>query len=439
MKLNRLLGWRIAETEDRIEAQFARELLRSERTRAAIMCVVFAMGTLLVAVLPAVMQEEYQRIFKGNYPFDSLLLLFGGAGLYELGARYVMGRFIRSGRALPEILRYGNALLESLIPTAAILIGADALIPVHSLLGPASVAYFLLITLSILRLDPWLCLFTSVVSGIGYSMLAFHLIERSIPVIGENFLTRPLIHLDKALMMVIAGCVAAFVAAQVKRRLFRTYALVEERGKLVNLFSQQVSQAIVDEMIAKNFKIESARRNVCVMFLDIRNFTPFAEHRLPEEVVAFLNTLFDVMIAAVHRHHGIINQFVGDGFMATFGAPFSAGNDCANALNAAQEIIADVEKLVNRGAIPPTRVGIGLHTGEAVTGNVGSAERQQYSITGNVVILASRIEQLNKIYDSQLLLSEQVLQQAGANGIGKSLGHVQVKGHQAPIHIYQVL
>lgn len=439
MKLHRLFGWHIDEIEDQIEVQFAQELLRSERTRAAIMCAVFAMGTVLVAVIPVAMQEEYEQIFKGKYPFNSLLLLFAGSALYELGARYVMGWFIRNGRTMPEIARYGNALLESLIPTIALFIGAEALIPVHSLLGPASVAYFLLITLSILRLNPWLCLFTSVVSGIGYSVLAVHLIERSIPLIGENFLTRPLIHLDKAFMMVIAGCVAAFVAAQVKRRLFHTYALVEERGKLVNLFSQQVSQAIVDEMIAKNFRIESARRNVCVMFLDIRNFTPFAEHRSPEEVVAFLNTLFDVMISVIHRHHGIINQFVGDGFMATFGAPFSAGNDCANALNAAQEIIANVEKLVNHGTIPPTRIGIGLHTGEAVTGNVGSAERQQYSITGNVVILASRIEQLNKIYDSQLLLSEQVLQQAGANGIGKSLGHVQVKGHQAPIHIYQVV
>ena len=85
MRLHRLFGWHIDEIEDQIEVQFAQELLRSERTRAAIICAVFIMGAVLVAVIPVAMQEEYEQIFKGKYPFNSLLLLFAGSALYELG------------------------------------------------------------------------------------------------------------------------------------------------------------------------------------------------------------------------------------------------------------------------------------------------------------------------------------------------------------------
>jgi adenylate cyclase len=120
------------------------------------------------------------------------------------------------------------------------------------------------------------------------------------------------------------------------------------------------------------------------MFMDIRNFTALVEHRTPEEIVALQNEVFGTAVEVINRHHGVINQFLGDGFMATFGAPLSAGNDCANALAAARELVARIR----------VRIGIGLHAGDAVTGNVGSAERKQYSVTGNVVILASRIEQL---------------------------------------------
>jgi adenylate cyclase len=112
--------------------------------------------------------------------------------------------------------------------------------------------------------------------------------------------------------------------------------------------------------------------------------------------------------------------------MATFGAPLSVGNDCANALAAARELIARVK----------VRIGIGLHAGDAVTGNVGSAERKQYSVTGNVVILASRIEQLNKEHGSQVLVSREVLERAGESAA--SLGAIHVKGREQPIEIYQV-
>jgi adenylate cyclase len=175
------------------------------------------------------------------------------------------------------------------------------------------------------------------------------------------------------------------------------------------------------------------------MFLDIRNFTSFAEKRAPEEVVNYLESLFEFMIEIVNRHHGVINKFLGDGFMAVFGAPLSEGSDCLNAIAAAQEILTRVDIEVANGRVLATRVGIGLHAGEAVTGSIGTALRREYAVIGDVVNLASRIEQLNKQFDSQFLISETVWE-ASLDSLAEALpmGAVQVKGRQAPIQIYQV-
>src|SRR5262249_14569600 len=165
---------------------------------------------------------------------------------------------------------------------------------------------------------------------------------------------------------------------------------------------QHVSPAVVDRLLEQRADVKSEVRDVCVMFLDVRNFTAFAEKRTPEEVVEYLNSLFDFMIDSVNRHHGIVNKFLGDGVMAVFGAPLSDGKECVHAIDAAQEILAQIEEMVESGRIPPTRVGIGLHFGKALIGNVGSGARKEYTVIGDAVNVAARIEQLNKELGSQL-------------------------------------
>jgi class 3 adenylate cyclase/Tfp pilus assembly protein PilF len=228
---------------------------------------------------------------------------------------------------------------------------------------------------------------------------------------------------------------------------------VENRERVLNMFGQQVSQEIVDELLAEASETTktldelftepsettSKIKYVCVMFLDIRDFTALVEKKEPEEIIAYQNAVFGFMIEIINKHHGVINQFLGDGYMATFGAPASWGNDCQNAVNAAIEIVKKVNEKSGNGEILPTRIGIGLHAGNVVTGNVGTSLRKQYSITGNTVILASRIEQLNKKYNSQLLISEEVLHNIKQDGISsESLGSVEVKGREKPINIYKL-
>jgi adenylate cyclase len=215
--------------------------------------------------------------------------------------------------------------------------------------------------------------------------------------------------MGKAFILFISGILAGLVTKQIKKRIFHLFATLDERNNIERLFGQQVSSEIVDELINNKAEIGSKRRFVCIMFLDIRGFTPLSEGKKPEKIIQFQNDIFSFMIEIINQNHGIINQFMGDGFMATFGAPVSKENDCQNALTAAIEIDRELKQQIKDGKIPDLRIGMGLHAGEVVTGNVGTATRKQYSVTGNVVILASRLEQLNKQFGSTILISKEVL------------------------------
>ena len=364
---------------------------------------------------------------------------------YELAIRDLLGRWLRRGKGVPGALRYLNAFVETSVPSILIILVSRELDPRYVLQSPLGLLYAVFIVLSTLRLDFRLCAFTGLVAAAEYVALSFAYIggsgllggaARVAP--GTPFEAPPF-YVAKAAILLLAGLAAGFVADQLKRRVSNVFRAREERQRIVSTFGQQVSPAIVEALLGAGTEIVSKRTFVCVMFMDIRNFTPLVENKPPEEIVAFQNVVFAEAVEIVNRNHGIINQFLGDGFMATFGAPLATGHDCTNALAAARELVAGTRRLSEAGRIPPITIGVGLHAGEAVCGNVGSALRKQYSITGNVVILASRIEQLNKDRGSQILVSGEVLAAAGEppDG-GQALGPVHVKGREAPIEIYRL-
>ncbi len=180
--------------------------------------------------------------------------------------------------------------------------------------------------------------------------------------------------------------------------------LEEAERSISRLLQQQVSPDIAEALIGQ--RTSNIRKVVTVMFLDIRGFTPKAEGMAADQLIDYQNRVFGFMIDIVNTCNGNINQFLGDGFMATFGAPKSYGNDAENAVNASLQILERLHEANDTGKIPYTEVGIGLNTGEVVTGNVGTESRKQFSITGSTVIVAARIEQLNKVYNSNLILSD---------------------------------
>jgi len=212
--------------------------------------------------------------------------------------------------------------------------------------------------------------------------------------------------------------------------------LVEAEQKIGKLLGQQVSVDVAKELLMNSSDKPGERRFVAIMFLDIRDFTPMAEKLSPEELIAFQNNVFGFMIDIIQQYNGNINQLLGDGFMATFGAPVSRGNDCQNAYLAAKEILREVEERNEAGVIQKTKIGIGLHAGFVVTGNVGNEARKQYSITGNPVIIASRMEQLNKTYHSRLIITEEVYTKLdNPPQLTEDFLEVKVKGRSNPVKI----
>jgi len=209
--------------------------------------------------------------------------------------------------------------------------------------------------------------------------------------------------------------------------------------KIKSLFGQHVSNEVAHELIANEGMSESKLYDVTIMFLDIRDFTLFADSRTPKEVASFQNIIFSEFIDLVRHNNGIVLQLLGDGILAVFGAPINSSTHISDAVNTGFEMIRKTCDLQENDKIPPIRIGIGLHSGKVIAGEIGNEFRKAYSITGNNVIVASRIEQLNKKLQSQFLVSETVYTKIEKDGYDIiSHGTHELKGISKKIGIYQL-
>jgi len=428
--------------KDKFEKELSKEILLGERLRLIIIAAIFGIIIIYLGFLLIFFHDWFDQFFQGQNPLYWLLLVLVFILVRSLIVRMIWSRWFKKEKKLPEILRYINAMFEISLPTIAILILGINFPSVILLHTPIIFLYFMFIILSIFELEFKICIFSGSLAALEYLFLVYlYSGNMESTVISEfRILSYPFLHIGKALLLFISGILSGLVTYQIKNRILNSFVTLQERNNIERLFGQQVSSEIVDEIINTKYEISSKRRFVCIMFLDIRGFTPFSEGKGPEEIIQFQNDIFSFMIEIINKNHGIINQFMGDGFMATFGAPVSKENDCQNALKAAIEIEEELNQQIKDEKIPDLKIGIGLHAGEVVTGNVGTSTRKQYSVTGNVVILASRIEQLNKQYDSTILISKEVLDKVRIlDDKYKALGPADIKGRQKLIEIYQVL
>jgi adenylate cyclase len=425
--------------EGALERALAREILISERFRVQLLAIIFG-GTLIAFLaFSASYPDAMAEIFYSQLDRVRVGLLLGGFAAYELFTLRVVERLIRTNQQPPLLRRYVDTLVEASLPTLAIIYYMYLVGPVEALLLPPAFVYFVFILLSTLRLDPKLCVFSGVVAGIEYAALSLVAIGQDTERAQSAVLASAAHHLSKALVLLASGVAAGFVASRLRKGFRRTLESVEDRTRILSVFGQHVSPAVVEQLLAQKADVKSELREVCVMFLDVRNFTSFSEGKSPEEVVGYLNTLFGFMVESVNAHHGIVNKFLGDGFMAVFGAPLPGGNDCKNAVEAALEIVAKVEILCAEGTLPPTRVGIGLAAGRALVGNVGSSARKEYTVIGDVVNVASRVEGLNKELGARILVTASVFQQCGLDLPGTAATEpLHVRGRKEPIRIFRL-
>jgi adenylate cyclase len=425
------------DARDALERRLTREILVAERLRSTLLAIVPGVAMLVFLAGSALDPTLLVTIFRGPVDRVPVGFFLGVVAVYEFYSLYSIERLIRSQKKPPALRRYVNALIEVSLPTCVIVYYMSIVEPVHALLLPPTFVYFIFILLSTLRLDFALSSFTGLVAALEYAGLALSVVgPRTQTEDGMGSLPH---HLGKACILLVSGIAAGFVARRLRKSFVNTLESIEDRNRVLNVFGQHVSPAVAEQLLAQRADVKSEVREVCVMFLDIRNFTAFAEKRTPEEVVGYLNSVFEFMIESVNAHQGIVNKFLGDGFMAIFGAPLRDEDHCRHGVEAGLSIIAKVAELVAAGKIPATRVGIGLHAGRAVVGNVGSAMRKEYTVIGDVVNVASRVEALNKQFGSQLLVTEQVREASGmAHEAWIAKPPLTVRGRDEPVLIYEL-
>ena len=219
---------------------------------------------------------------------------------------------------------------------------------------------------------------------------------------------------------------------------------VSEQRYLKRAFAYYVPPAVVDDLVADAGKLQlgGEKRELTVLFSDIRGFTTLSEAMAPEDLVKLMNEYFTVMTDKVFEHRGSLDKYIGDAIMALFGAPLAeprhAALACRSALGMVQALRTFQESLRRRG-LPTIDIGIGINTGQVVVGNMGSASRFNYTVVGDPVNLASRIEHLNKEYGTRILVSEYTYEAVKDEfALAREVDMVRVRGRAQPVRLFEL-
>lgn len=226
---------------------------------------------------------------------------------------------------------------------------------------------------------------------------------------------------------------------------YRYFTEERERRKIKKTFQHYLSPAVIKVLLEhpERLMLGGERKVLTVLFSDIRDFTPKSEKLPPEKIVQLLNDYFTVMTDIVFKYEGTLDKFMGDAIMAIFGAPLPQKDHAERASLAALEMLEALEKhkktWVEKYGLDDFKIGIGIHTGEMAVGNMGSLKRFNYTVIGDSVNLASRLETLTKEHNVSAIISEGHYELVKENVIAKELGAVKVKGKEETTMIYSLI
>jgi adenylate cyclase len=417
---------------DDFQRALTQEVMGTELLRIKALIATAVVLCVIVGIVYLFATEAVSRVWHGNLTPLYLYSIIGPFILFEWWVHGAIQRHMRRGLDLPLYRRYLGALIETSMPTVALAVHIDSMGSVAALGFVAPMIYFIFIILSTLRLDFWLSTFTGAVAATQLFCMAmfYH------PAGGAE--TGIFYHAARSLIVLVCGVLAGAVGHQLRRQFEASIKAATARDRITNLFGQHVSPQVVERLMAEGAGTGSDIRRVAVMFVDFRSFTAGARTRSPQEVVDRLDGAFAVLVDILDRHGGIVNKFLGDGFLALFGAPLEAPDPAHRAVAAAREML-EANSRINEETSWPLRIGIGIHLGEVVAGNIGSPRRKEYTVIGDTVNFASRLEALNKDFNSQFLISEAVRDALGEEcRDAVSLGDVEVRGYDRPMTVFQL-
>lgn len=216
---------------------------------------------------------------------------------------------------------------------------------------------------------------------------------------------------------------------------------LQERDRFKNVLNKFHGNVIAEDLMKGELELGGSRKEVTVFFSDIRDFTKFSEGHSPEQVVAMLNEYFEIMVSIINKYNGVVDKFIGDAIMAAWGIPESSPEDSTHAVLACLEMRQKLNELNTKRQArgeTPIKIGIGLHHGSVISGNIGSDERMEFTVIGDAVNTASRIESSTKSFGVDLLISDDIVGKLTRQFILVEAGRVEVKGKAKPLSLYQV-
>lgn len=217
---------------------------------------------------------------------------------------------------------------------------------------------------------------------------------------------------------------------------------LKERDRLKETFGRYVTRQVADHLMKSDQYLGGELVPVTVLFSDIRSFTSISENMDPRELLDFLNEYFSGMVESVLQHHGVVDKFIGDAIMAVFGAPVPEPEDPLHAVRAALAMRKRLEKInenFRARGLPQIRTGVGLHYGQVVAGNMGHSERMEYTVIGDTVNLASRLEGMTKELGCDVVISEDLYQQVKDHVVVEPLKRLKVKGRDQEVLVYRLV
>ena len=284
----------------------------------------------------------------------------------------------------------------------------------------------------------------ALIIGLMSATLSFWVAAAIAAVVVGGWTGASLYAFDRGLWLVMAQPILASAVALFAGTAYRYFVEDAEKRKVSRLFGRYVSRDVYKQLMANPGLAElgGGRREMSVLFSDLRGFTSITEMGNPEDLVEQLNEYFTRMVEIVFRNGGTVDKFVGDMVMALFGAPVDDVNHADDAVTTAVEMVRELGELNRRWAAEgrvQLDIGIGVNSGDMIAGNIGSSAIMSYTVIGDNVNLGARLESLNKEYKTRIIISEATRGRLRKSYELRPLGGVVVKGKTRPVEIFEVI
>lgn len=214
---------------------------------------------------------------------------------------------------------------------------------------------------------------------------------------------------------------------------------LQERDRMRHSLGRIMDPKIAEILIKESPTVGGRQRQATILFCDIRNYTPLCEQLSPDELQEFLNEYWKDTVEIIMEQEGTIDKFHGDGVCVVFGAPVLHEDDALRAVRTAWRLVQNAELMNERREEQrkiPIQIGIGIHTGEVIAGHIGSERRMDYTVVGDAVNVAARIEELNKKFGTKILISDDVYEKVETHVHVKTLTLAHLRGHKKPILVH---